>query len=211
MTDTDDDETVGDDQRPGTLDVAAIVPAVRDLPPDVQPWEQQPRETKKAYGAFRVYCELGSRARSVRQTAENLNVSDRTVADWSRKHAWVARAKAWDRKIAAEADARLVEQRVEALERHAKVAKVFIGKIVQRLESLKPEELSPRDLVRWLDVATRVERLSLGIPNTLELSGPGGGPIPVEKMTTEERRARLAERLDALASHAAAAPPSDAG
>jgi hypothetical protein len=36
-------------------------------------------------------------------------------------------------------------------------------KIVERLQTLKPEELSPSDVMRWLDVTTRLERDVLGV------------------------------------------------
>ncbi|KYD28563.1 hypothetical protein B4109_3026 [Geobacillus stearothermophilus] len=47
-------------------------------------------------------------------------------------------------------------------ERHAKQAMMFQNKILERMRSLDPRELSPNDLIRWFDIAVKVERLSRG-------------------------------------------------
>ena len=53
------------------------------------------------------------------------------------------------------------------VERHAKLAMAFQQRIEERLKKINPEELGPADLVRWLDVATKLERLSRGEPTEI--------------------------------------------
>jgi len=43
----------------------------------------------------------------------------------------------------------------------------FQQRIAQRLQEIDPAELSPADMARWLDIATRLERLSRGEPTEI--------------------------------------------
>ena len=52
-------------------------------------------------------------------------------------------------------------------ERHVKVAKAFLLIIAQALQQIDPAQLSPSDMAKWLDVATKLERLSRGVPTEI--------------------------------------------
>ena len=52
-------------------------------------------------------------------------------------------------------------------ERHAKLAMAFQQRVAQRLQEIDPAELSPADMARWLDIATKLERLSRGEPTEI--------------------------------------------
>lgn len=41
-------------------------------------------------------------------------------------------------------------------DRLATIGQAFLGKVAQRLTTLKPEDLSPADLARWTDVAAKL-------------------------------------------------------
>lgn len=56
-------------------------------------FEQQPRESNKAFAAFKTYLDLGPE-RSLAMTAENLGKSKTMVERWSRKFDWPARVQA---------------------------------------------------------------------------------------------------------------------
>jgi hypothetical protein len=92
---------------------------------------------------------------------------------------------------------RLAERRREMADRHARIAAALQGKLVARLQSLDASKLSAADVARWLEVATRVERLALGLPeSTTAHTGPDGGPIAVEvDGMPEERRAAFFRAL----------------
>ncbi|HEX2973146.1 MAG TPA: hypothetical protein VHP11_12490 [Tepidisphaeraceae bacterium] len=51
------------------------------------PLEQQPRESAKAFAAFKAYLELGPE-RSLAAVAKKLGKSKSNIATWSRKHHW---------------------------------------------------------------------------------------------------------------------------
>jgi hypothetical protein len=148
------------------------------------PWEQQPGESSRAFGAFCLYRDLGPR-RSLRAAAaafygRTAAALERQVDKWSRAFSWVERASAWDRHLDAEACQAQAEARREMVERHVREARALQGKALERLRALCPEELGPADLLRYIVEAAKLERLALGEPDTVqrhELTGRGGGAL----------------------------------
>lgn len=59
------------------------------------PWEQQPDEAQHIYAAARAYFDLGP-ARSQQAVARQVHKSRSTIARWSARHNWAARARAYD-------------------------------------------------------------------------------------------------------------------
>jgi hypothetical protein len=149
-----------------------------------EPWEQQPRETGRAFGAFAIYRDLGPR-RSLRAATAKFygrtsSALERQVDKWSRTFNWVERVNAWDRHLDALGCQTQEERRREMAERHVEVCRALQAKALQRLQELSPEELGPGDLLRYIVEAVKVERLALGEPDTLqrhEVTGRGGGPL----------------------------------
>jgi hypothetical protein len=148
------------------------------------PWEQQAAESSRAFGAFCVYRDLGPR-RSLRAAAAAFYgraapALERQVDKWSRAFRWVERASAWDRHLDAEACKAQVEAQREMVERHVREARALQGKALERLRALRPEELGPADLLRYIVEAAKLERLALGEPDTVqrhELTGRGGSAL----------------------------------
>ena len=69
-------------------------PATRHPEPE-QAWLCHPDETAKAYAAFRYYRDLGEQ-RAIQKVTQKFTISDTLAKRWSRTHAWVRRARAWD-------------------------------------------------------------------------------------------------------------------
>jgi len=63
--------------------------------PDLKPWEKQPGETCKAFGAFTTYRDLGPR-RSLDKTAKELRRKPGGIYDLSARWQWVGRVSAYD-------------------------------------------------------------------------------------------------------------------
>lgn len=61
-------------------------------------WDQQPRETDKAYERFRLYRDMGA-GRSLRKLAKDLELDLSSVAEMSSRHNWQERIKAFDAYI----------------------------------------------------------------------------------------------------------------
>jgi hypothetical protein len=147
-------------------------------------WEQQPGESARAFGAFRAYRDLGPR-RSLPGAAaafygQTSASGERQFDKWSRAFRWVERAAAWDRHLDAEGRAAQEAARREMADRHVREARALQAKALERLRALRPEELGPSDLLRYIVEAVKLERLALGEPDTVqrqELTGKGGGPL----------------------------------
>ena len=169
------------------------------------PWERQPRESARAFGAFCAYRDLGPR-RSLRAAAAQFYHRSsaavlRQCTTWSSAFRWVERASAWDRHLDAEAcQAQEVERR-EMGKRQAQEARALQAKAVERLRALRPEELGPSDVLRYFIEAAKLERLALGEPDVVqrhEVTGRGGGPL---RFTLEDAVAACRELEQAEHDH----------
>ncbi|SCG15488.1 hypothetical protein GA0070610_1721 [Micromonospora echinofusca] len=180
--------------------------------PEILPWDRQHSEPERAYGYFVLYRDLG-RTRTVAKVATEVNKSRDYLHKLATRWKWVQRAQSWDREEDRLYVEGLAEQRRDMARRHARIASALQGKIVTRLQNLDASKLSPGDIARWLEVATRVERLALGLPDsTTAHTGPDGGPIRAEvEQMTEQQRADFFRALMAEAANRAgqAAPNSD--
>ncbi|MEU8333381.1 hypothetical protein [Micromonospora sp. NPDC048839] len=177
--------------------------------PEFLPWDRQRREPEKAYGYFLLYRDLG-RTRTVAKVATEVHKSRDYLHKLASTWKWVQRAQTWDReedRLYAEG---LAEQRRDMARRHARIASALQAKLVTRLQSLDASKLGPGDIARWLEVATRVERLALGLPDsTTAHTGPDGGPIRAEvDQMSEQQRADFFRAL--MAEAAARAGQTDA-
>jgi hypothetical protein len=143
-------------------------------------WERQNNESSKAYAAFCVYRDLGPE-RSLDKALSVANKKPTNRRHWSRwmeKYRWYERAQAYDdyieRKERKEKEKAILEKADEMADRHVKLAKAFQQRIAQALQQIDPAQLSPSDMAKWLDVATKLERLSIGEPTEIgkqEVSG----------------------------------------
>jgi len=166
---------------------------------DRDPWDRQPGESVRQYARFRTYVELG-RGRDLKQTKEILDglgdvITAGTLYQTSYTYRWTDRADAFDHDQDDHERRRLSVLRRAMVERHRKIATALTAKALQRLQSMNIDELTPLDLVRFIDLAVKLERTALGEPErTIAVSGPGGGPVPIDdysRLTPDERRARL--------------------
>jgi hypothetical protein len=182
---------------------------------ETPPWEQQPKESARAYGAFCAYRDLGP-CRSLRAAAEAFYrrksaAGSRQLQTWSATFRWVERAHAWDRHLDAEARQTQEKTRHEMGQRHAKEAQGLQAKALERMRTLRPEEMSAADVLRYFVEAAKLERLALGEPDTLqrqELTGKGGGPIEVTGDVVD-RIDQLAAEFTALEAQMAGHHPGD--
>lgn len=77
-------------------------------------YDRLPKESARAYEAFKAYCDLGAE-RSLRRAGQKLSKNHTTVSDWSKKYNWVGRARAWD----AAADERERKAKDDAMKKEA--------------------------------------------------------------------------------------------
>ncbi|MGQ4490876.1 hypothetical protein ACN6LM_001764 [Streptomyces sp. SAS_281] len=156
----------------------------------VESWERQGGESVQAFEAFAAYRDLGP-VRSVTKVARELDKSRALVGRWSRQFAWVLRATAYDREQDRLFLAEQAQARKEIARRHAKLAQAVQSKAVARLQALDPRELSPSELLRYIQVAAEIERRAVGeapVAGSVEDRDQGAD---VASLSDEERRARM--------------------
>jgi hypothetical protein len=156
-------------------------------------FEQQPKESDKAYAAFSLYLSMGAQ-RSTAAVGKKLGKSAGLIEQWCTRWQWL------DRVAAHAAHLAVVEREAtEALTRANAVS------WVKRREEHKEEEWQMRcelveagrkilqkfrdgtkgatlgDVARALELASRLGRLATGMPtDKTEITGEDGGPIRVE-------------------------------
>lgn len=155
-----------------------------------EPWERQASESSQAFEAFAVYRDLGL-ARSVTKVARELDKSRALVGRWSRQFAWVMRATAYDREQDRLFLAEQAQARREIARRHAKLAQAVQSKAVARLQTLDPRELTPSELLRYIQVAAEIERRAVGEAPTAGTGEVRDQGADVKALTDEERQARM--------------------
>lgn len=142
---------------------------------EIKPWDKQPDESSKRYFAFCLYRDMGANERSLRKVAEKLGGATKTrqrhLKDWSSEGKWVSRVEAWD----VEQD-RLTraahEKAIKAMaKRHVDISLLLQQKAVERLKQLNPaldtKDLKPADALKAIEIATKLERQTLGEPDAI--------------------------------------------
>ncbi|SMF96053.1 hypothetical protein SAMN02949497_3433 [Methylomagnum ishizawai] len=138
-----------------------------------QPWERQPGESETAYAAFRRYRDMPMGERSIRRSVgeDASAVKVRRAEQWSVDFRWVERAAAYTDHL----DRIARQERERAIRdmerRHAHSAQAIHAVVNAKLAAWNrtpeareaaAEALTPYQLARLLDTATRVERAALG-------------------------------------------------
>lgn len=173
------------------------------LDPARAPWDRQPGETPRRFGQFAAYRDQG-RARTLRKTAETLTLSADHVRHVAAAGQWSDRAEAWDRHRDHLHDAVWFEARRDAAVRDAALLDDAARIVMDRVALLDPEELSPHDLIRALDVVLKHRRALYGDPvATVAVTGPGWDPLAVQladyaAMTSEQRRQAIGQLVQTV-------------
>ena len=156
-------------------------------------FEQRPRETTKAYAAFKTYLDLGP-TRSLVQAAAKLGCTKRRLEQLSRKHAWVARVDAFNQHFAD-----LERQAIERLACDKAVEWWTLQEPTRRLAWLEAEEAitmvrearerwrksgrTPgfEGMARMLELAIKLKQFATGMPSEIkEVHNLHAGKVSVE-------------------------------
>ena len=159
-----------------------------------RPFEQQPKESNKAFTAFSTYLSMGD-GRSTRVVAQRLSRSDQLIRRWSAVWDWTERVRAYAAHLAAvereasEALARSnsaewLKKQQQLREREWAMHEKCIAAAERGLKTFMGREnayASLADIARILEVASKLGRLASGMPtDRTEVTGEDGGPIRVE-------------------------------
>lgn len=126
---------------------------------DPHPWTRREDESTPAFEAFRTYLNQGA-SRTVRGVAQELDKSSTIVGQWSSRHSWVERARAYDSYlITAETDGH-AEELIKVRNRHMGLANKLLDRLDRNLDLL-PEGADPS--IRWttaFSAATKAQQVA---------------------------------------------------
>ncbi|MDR3458078.1 MAG: hypothetical protein P4N60_11570 [Verrucomicrobiae bacterium] len=156
-------------------------------------FEQQPRESTKAFAAFKIYLDLGPN-RSLVVAAAKMGCSKRRMEWLSRKYDWPARVAARDAHVAdleRQAIERLaVEKAVEWWQLHEPArrqawleAEEAIAMVREARERWRKSGRTPgfEGMARMLDLAFKLKQFAAGMPSEIkEVHNLHAGKVSVE-------------------------------
>ena len=144
------------------------------------PFEQQPRESVKAFAAFSLYLSLGPQ-RSTAAVASKLAKSEQLIRRWSAKYDWLDRVKAHVAYLAVverEAIERLAtEKAVEWWKLHEPVrreawleAERAIAMVRMARERWEKSQRTPgfEGMARMLELAFKLKQFAAGMPSEIK-------------------------------------------
>ncbi len=186
-------------------------------------FEQQPRESNKAYAAFSLYLSLGAQ-RSLREVARKLGKSLTVIGKWSSKFDWPARVTAHGTHLAiVEREAIEAVARGKSAEWKSREQKLretewamherAIAAAKKGLDAYMARDkvyANLADIARMLEIASKLGRLATGLGTdgerrkgddlptvrvevTVALEKIYGEPLPGEVVDVEEVRGEKAE------------------
>jgi len=159
-----------------------------------QPFEQQPKESAKAFEAFSVYLKMGTE-RSLAAVGRRLGKSEGLMQRWSSRFDWPARVQAHGAYLATiereatEALARgkaaeWLKRQQSVREREWEMHEKCIAAAQRAFDAFMAREkvyANLADISRMLEVASRLGRLATGMAtDKTEITGEDGGPIRLE-------------------------------
>jgi hypothetical protein len=163
----------------------------------MHPFEQQPRESAKAFAAFTLYLGMGP-SRSVTKVAAKLDAYRSVIQGWSQRYHWTRRVAAYHAHMAAielKATESLVAARGNDLATmHESVRRQAWAEAEDLIALAHEFKARWRDsdrlpdfgaLVRALDLAFKLKQFAAGMPSEIKEintthTGPDGGPIRVQ-------------------------------
>ena len=176
----------------------------KEIPPE--PWERQDGEGPQAFRAFCAYRDSGANGakRSLTKTAQNLTkndgspYSDGTMKAWSRKFNWQERVAAWDEEMDRQVREELTKGITNMRKNHADIARAMLTKALKAMQKIPDDELTPADVTRMVDIASKLERMSRGeATERIEGKQTIAGEVSLSQIDlskiTEEELAKLDE------------------
>ena len=177
------------------------------------PFERQPKETSRAFAAFKVYLELGPERSLVAARAKLGSCTRRSIERWSRRFGWMDRVRAFERHTA-----ELERLAIERVATEKAVEWWRVHEPTRRLAWLKAErairlveiaqerwEKSGRTpgfegMARLLELAFKLKQFAAGMPSEIkEVNTTVTGKVSVEWQEAIRKAYGVAEPARAAA------------
>lgn len=126
---------------------------------DLNPWDQQPRESAKAYQAFSAYLRMDPGDRSTAAVGQELGKSKGLIDRWSSLWNWLDRCAAFDSSVVDNWAAELMAQQGDAVKALLESALLLRTKAHDYLLKLTDDELSklkPEVVIKMMLAASRM-------------------------------------------------------
>jgi hypothetical protein len=157
------------------------------------PFEQQPRESNKAFAAFSLYLSLGPE-RSMAEVSKRLDKSEGLISRWSRKYDWRERVAAHGAHLALverEAMAAVVRGKAAEWEKRETQLRETEWRLHERAIAAAERALDAfmekdkvyanlADVARMLEIASKLGRLATGLGTDGE--GRKGDDLPAVRV-----------------------------
>ena len=129
---------------------------------DLRPWDRQPRETEKAYAAFKAYLDMSADGgeRNISELARRLSKSRQLLTGWKSRHHWGDRCLAWDKTVMEAERKAAIKERKKMVKRHIGVAMALQSKAVEALKHADVDEAGLKDIVTMIVQGVKIERLT---------------------------------------------------
>ena len=122
-------------------------------------WERQLGESTQAFEAFKIYRDLGLK-RSNNEVCNQLSKSRQLISRWKSVWNWDERVRAYDNALEKEAHKAAIKNLKDMTNRHIRISVQLQNKALEALNSMKVEDMTPRDIREYLKLATDLERLN---------------------------------------------------
>ncbi len=128
-------------------------------------WTRLPEETSRQYDAFCIFRDMGPK-RSIPKVAKKWSSSGaiRRLRVWASKNQWKERATSYDDYIDEIKRAKNEEAILEMTIRHVNYSMQFQEKTIEALKLIDPKQLKPHEIIKWIEISIKIERLSRGVP-----------------------------------------------
>ncbi len=126
-------------------------------------YQRQPFESVVAWAAFEMYRNIPiDKKRTYTFVADKLQKSLTLIRRWAKDNHWQERSMTFDNYLDNERILGMRRRLIEMDERQAKIGVAMQIKASVRLNSLKAEELTPRDTASFIAEGVKIERLARG-------------------------------------------------
>lgn len=166
-------------------------------------WERQHNETDSAWDAFVVYRDLGPAKRSLAEVGRVQGKHRRNYFDWSSDWSWVRRCADYDAWMDRQTKLAEIEAIRDMKRRHVELAlelqeaaKLGLKKLIETQKAIagdpEAEPLNPKGIKELAELGAKLERLSRGEPDAIEVARIETAPAhDYSRLSVEELRALL--------------------
>lgn len=170
----------------------------------MDPWERRDTESDREWEAFRVYRDM-RKPRSILRAAPVASV---TLAEWSKRHEWAARVRAYDRHVEKirlserdaliqQDEAELTANRLELIRDAQELVQLELAKLLHmsRRSGEAPLSLNLSQLTRLFEAAIKCERLVRGeSTEKIEVETSDFDSLSLDELRTLEELMRKAAK-----------------